>query len=113
MEFANEYCGGRLLLLCQWQRAEARSLIVWQHAGLSGVCSRISFESAFYSLKRMLTCQEQKEAGIVFSHLEKLLAASPGKYLFGDIGVADFMLVPTVVRLMSHRVSDVSTFGTA
>lgn len=104
MEFANEYCGGRLLPSCQWKRAEARSLIAWQHAGLSGICSRISFESAFYSHKRMLTCQEQKEAGIVIAHLENLLAASPGSYLFGDIGLADFMLVPTVVRLMSHRV---------
>ena len=103
MEFANEMCGGRLLPSDPVRRAKARSLVGWQHAGLSNICSRISFESAFYPYKRKLTDEEQGEAGGLFDHVEQLLRASGGPFLFGDISLADCMLAPAVVRLTRHH----------
>lgn len=102
MEFANDACGGRLLPQDMLARAEARSLMAWQHAGLSGICARISFESAFYPRKRLLTESEQSEAARVFKALESILGRSPGPFLYGAIGLADFMLAPLAIRLYRH-----------
>lgn len=104
MEYANDHCNGALLPRQRWQRASARSLIAWQHAGLSGICARISFESAFYPYKRKLSGAEQTEAARLFAHLEDLLAGSSGPFLFGEAGLADFMLAPTAIRLSRHGV---------
>jgi glutathione S-transferase len=109
MEFANDACGGQLLPSDPVQRARARSLVAWQHAGLSNICARISFESAFYPYKRALTDAEQTEAKRLFEHLEQLLKASGGPFLFGNIGLADFMLTPAVVRLLRHG-ADLSAY---
>src|SRR3546814_10167513 len=62
MEYANEVADGVLLPEDRAARARARSLMAWQHSGLSGICARISFESAFYPLKRSLTDTECAEA---------------------------------------------------
>lgn len=103
MEYANDVAGGRLLPADPLDRAEARSLMAWQHAGLSGICARISFESAFYPYKRALTDAEQQEAARLFAAIEPLLARSGGAFLFGAATLADFMLAPTAVRLARHR----------
>lgn len=103
MEFANDICGGELLPQNLRHRAEARALVAWQHAGLSRICERISFESSFFPYKRKLSEAEQTESGRLFAHLESILARSTGPYLFGAIGLADFMLVPTITRLTRHQ----------
>lgn len=103
MEYANDVAGGALLPAGLLDRAEARSLMAWQHAGLSGICARISFESAFYPYKRALTDAEQREAARLFAALEPLLARSGGSFLFGAATLADFMLAPTAIRLARHR----------
>src|SRR4051812_20747387 len=36
MEYANDRCGGRLLPADPVRRARARSVVAWQHSGLSG-----------------------------------------------------------------------------
>ncbi|MGH6978578.1 MAG: glutathione S-transferase family protein, partial [Brevundimonas sp.] len=102
MEYANEACGGRLLPGDGVVRARARAIVAWQQAGLSNICRRISFESAFYPLKRPLTEMEASERHRLFSLLEQTLAESGGPWLFGDLSLADLVLVPTVVRLNSH-----------
>jgi len=104
MEFANDACGGRLLPADPVARAKARSLVAWQHAGLSKICARISFESAFYPYKRRLTDSEQAQGERLFDHTEQLLRASGGPFLFGAISLADFMLTPAVVRLTRHAI---------
>lgn len=104
MEFANERCGGALLPADPLKRAQARSLIAWQHAGLSKICSRISFESAFYPLKRVLTLLEQREAERLFAHAEELLQLSGGPFLFDALTLADLALAPTLIRLVRHNV---------
>lgn len=104
MEFANDRCGGALLPHDLLKRAQARSLVAWQHAGLSRICSLVSFESAFYPLKRVLTRQEQREAERLFDHAEQLLAASGGPFLFGALSLADLALTPTLIRLVRHNV---------
>lgn len=104
MEFANDHAEGRLLPRDPLARAEARSLMAWQHSGLSGICERISFESAFYPYKRNLSDQEHGEAGRLFRALEPLLQKSAGPYLFGTATLADFMLAPAAVRLSRHDV---------
>lgn len=102
MEYANDACGGRLLPADLTQRAQARSLVAWQHSGLSNICARISFESAFYPEKRTLTAIETSECERLFGVLAKYLADSGGPFLFGNLSLADLILVPTIVRLVAH-----------
>lgn len=102
MEFANDACNGELLPRDIEARAHARSLVAWQHAGLSSLCHRISFESAFYPLKRPLTDAEQEECDRLFHCYEALLERYGGPHLFGEVSLADFMHAPTVVRLARH-----------
>jgi glutathione S-transferase len=104
LEFANDTSGGFLLPSDLLSRGQARSLLGWQHSGLSNICSRISFESAFYPLKRILTRQEQREAERLFDHSEQLLSVSGGPFLFGILSLADLALTPTLIRLSRHRV---------
>ncbi len=104
MEYANDLSGGRLLPVDLKERARARSILAWQHSGLSNICSRISFESAFYPLKRKLSYYEQEEADRLLTALEASLVASGGPYLFGTVSLADLTLVPTVIRLSRHNV---------
>lgn len=103
MELANDHAHGKLLPAGMGARAVARSIMAWQHAGLSRICWRISFESAFYPSKRALTCDEQREVERLCLALEPLLVASGGPYLFGDVSLADFSLAPTAVRLYRHQ----------
>ncbi len=102
MEYANDACGGALLPAPLARRAQARSIVAWQHAGLSGICSRISFESGFYPDKRNLTAGEQAEAAVLVRHLDELLRQENGSYLFSNLSLADLALVPTIVRLTRH-----------
>jgi len=102
MEYANDMVGGRLLPTDPLRRAQARSLMAWQHSGLSRICARISFESAFYPYKRSLTYEENAEASRFFGAIEPILLESGGPFLFGEPGLADFMLAPTALRLLRH-----------
>ncbi len=110
MEFANDASEGRLLPVDRTQRAQARAILAWQHSGLSSICSRISFESAFYPLKRTLTPGEVSECESLLMVLARSLEASGGPYLFGALSLADLALVPTVVRLTRHNL-DLSGFA--
>lgn len=103
MEFANDVCHGALLPTDIEARAHARSVVAWQHAGLSSICRSISFESAFYPIKRRLTPGECAEGARLFAHYEELLTRYQGPYLFGSLSLADFMHVPAVIRLTRHR----------
>jgi glutathione S-transferase len=103
MEYANDLCDGRLLPIEFKLRAQARSLMAWQHSGLSGICSRISFESAFYPAKRTLTAFETSECEHLFGVLATHLNESGGPFLFGNLSLADLTLVPTIVRLIAHE----------
>jgi len=105
MEYANDLCGGNLLPKDIKARARARSLAAWQHAGLSGICSRISFESSFYPDRRPMTDGEISESNRIFSVWEQVLSQSNGPYLVGDLSLADLCFVPTVLRLTSHMPS--------
>ncbi|WP_295813036.1 glutathione S-transferase family protein [uncultured Nitratireductor sp.] len=104
MEFANDVSGGRLLPRDPETRAHARALVAWQHTGLSSICHRISFESAFYPFKRALSTEEQTECRRLLDCYEACLADSGGPFLFEDISLADFMHTPTVIRLYRHDV---------
>ncbi|QFT55853.1 glutathione S-transferase family protein [Microbulbifer sp. THAF38] len=103
MEYANDIGGGNLLPSDPLLRARARSFLSWQHAGLSGLCPRLSFESAFYPDKRQMTQEEQIDAERLFRCWEQELSLSGGPYLCGDLSLADLALVPTVIRIYSHR----------
>lgn len=102
MEYASDLAGGRLWPTDAIARAAARSLFAWQHAGLSGLCARLSFESAFYAERRVMTASERDEASRFFEVCEHALLRSGGPWLAGDLSLADLALVPTVVRLMAH-----------
>lgn len=102
MEFANDVCQGILLPTDIEARAHARSVMAWQHAGLSSICRSISFESAFYPVKRSLGLGERSECARLFAHYEDLLTRYGGPFLFGSLSLADFMHVPTVIRLTRH-----------
>lgn len=102
MEYASEQGDGSLLPEDPVTRARARSWLAWQHAGLSMLCPKISFESAFYPQKRVLTDSELVDCERLFAALESELEASGGPYLFGDLSLADINLAPTVIRLDAH-----------
>jgi glutathione S-transferase len=102
MEYANELGGGRLLPGNIGARAHARSLAAWQHAGLSGLCPRLSFESSFYPDRRPMSDKETSESGRIFRVWEQELSHSGGPYLVGELSLADLCFVPTVLRLISH-----------
>jgi glutathione S-transferase len=103
MEFANDVCPGALLPTDIEARAHAQPIIAWQRSGLSSICRNISFESAFYPIKRRLTPGELAECARLFAHYEELLARYQGPYLLGSLSLADLMHVPTVIRLTRHR----------
>jgi glutathione S-transferase len=114
MEYANDVSGGKLLPSDAVARGQARSIVAWQHSGLSNICARISFESAFYPVKRGLSPTEQGECKRLFDWLEQLITASRGPYLFGAaVALADFALVPAVVRLTRHDLNLGSWPGSA
>lgn len=102
MEYANELAGGSLLPADTRERAHVRSLLAWQHAGLSGLCPRLSFESAFHPERRAMTDDEVADAARIFDVWEAELARSGGPYLAGALSLADLAFVPTVVRLHAH-----------
>lgn len=102
MEYASDVAGGALLPAEPRTRAQARALMAWQHSGMSNICARISFESAFYPLKRPLSDTERAQCRPLFDHLENILEMSGGPFLFGWISLADLILVPSVVRLARH-----------
>lgn len=104
MEFANDTCGGALLPSDMLARARARAMSAWQHSGLSSICRRISFESAFYPYRRALTEAEQAETRPLLGAYESCLREYAGDFLFGAVSLADFMHAPTVVRLHRHAV---------
>lgn len=105
MEYANDIAGGRLLPADPLHRAAARSIVAWQHAGLSSIARRISFESAFYSPRRDLSAEEVAECDRLCAHLQQRLEASGGPFLFGACSLADFALAPTVIRLHRHQLN--------
>lgn len=102
MEYANDLSGGRLLPMDLTARAHARSLVAWQHSGLSGLCPALSFESSFYPVRRSMTDREILESGRIFGVWEQELAQGKGPYLVGALSLADLCFVPTVLRLMAH-----------
>jgi glutathione S-transferase len=102
MEYANELSGGRLLPADIGQRARARSLMAWQHSGLSGICPRLSFESSFYPDRRQMTQEELEQAQRIFGVWESELQRSAGPFLLGALSLADLAFVPTVLRLAAH-----------
>lgn len=102
MEYANDLCGGALLPADVRQRAQARALLAWQHAGLSGLCPRLSFESAFHPERRAMTAIEQEQARRIFAAWEQALVRGDGPWLMGPLSLPDLAFVPTVVRLLAH-----------
>lgn len=103
MEFASEYGEQPLLPSDMELRARARSFVSWQHSGLSNICPRLSFESAFYPDRRGMTADEVSDCERLFEVLENEIAAHGGPYLVGDLSLADIALVPTVIRLDAHN----------
>jgi glutathione S-transferase len=102
MEYANELGGGFLLPEERKARAVARSLLAWQHGGLSRLCSALSFESAFYETKRTATRAEKAEGDRLLGVWSHCLRGSGGPYLTGPLSLADLAFVPTVIRIFSH-----------
>jgi glutathione S-transferase len=85
--------------------ARARSLMAWQHSGLSGICPRLSFESSFYPDRREMTQEELGQAQRIFRVWESELQRSAGPFLLGALSLADLAFVPTVLRLTAHMKS--------
>ena len=102
MEYVNELGNGSLLPKDIQLRAQARSLMAWQHSTFGKVCSCISFESAFYKNRKQLSENEIESAEWVYSIWETHLERNNGPYLFGQFSLADIALIPSVIRLTAH-----------
>ncbi len=103
MEYASETGPRPLWPEDPLARARARSLLAWVHGGLSGLCSRLSFESAFYPERRAMTVEEITESDRICAVWERTLLESDGPYLFGALSLADLAFVPVVCRILAHR----------
>lgn len=103
MEYAGELGEKPLLPTDPRQRAHARSLLAWMHSGLSGLCGRLSFESTFYPVRRVMTASEAQEADRILSLWNDELRRSGGPWLVGDLSLADLAFVPVVWRLRAHE----------
>jgi glutathione S-transferase len=103
MEYANELGDGSLLPADIKLRAQARSLLAWQHSGLSNLCPRLSFESSFYPDKREMSSDEVADTKRLFDVFEMSLQRSGGSFLVGALSLADLVFVPTLIRIMSHE----------
>jgi glutathione S-transferase len=104
MEYASE-SGDRPLLPDDLRlRAHARALTSWVHAGLSGLCGQLSFESAFYPERRAMTATETAEAARIVSVWSDELRRSGGPWLVGELSLADLAFVPVVCRLQAHGI---------
>jgi len=102
MEYASELGAGSLLPTDMKLRAQARSLVAWQHSGLSNLCPRLSFESSFYPDRRVMSFDEVTDTKRLFDVLEMALQHSGGPFLVGALSLADLVFVPTLIRIMSH-----------
>ncbi|MGB0944851.1 MAG: glutathione S-transferase family protein [Marinomonas sp.] len=102
MEFVNELSNNQLLPDDTFVRAEARSMLAWQHADMGKICPSLSFESSFYPDKKILSADNVKSAEGLYQVWEGLLSKYQGPYLFGNVSLADLTLVPSVLRLTSH-----------
>jgi glutathione S-transferase len=109
MEYASELGEKPLLPQDAKKRAHTRSLVAWQHSGLSDICGELSYESAFYPNRRKITEIEAMQSRRLFTVWEKELKHSGGPYLSGELSLADLMFVPTVVRLLAHQ-ADLSLY---
>lgn len=103
MEYANDLGDGKLLPNNIKLRAQARSLVAWQHSTFSKVCPCLSFESAFYKEKKQLTANEIASTEWVYSIWEEYLTKNDGGYLVGQYSLADIALVPSILRLQAHH----------
>jgi len=102
MEYANDLGGGALLPADAKLRARVRSLVAWQHSGLSNLCARLSFESSFYPDRRAMLKEEIPQSERVFRMWKDELTHHGGPYLVGGLSLADLAFVPTILRLTSH-----------
>lgn len=103
MEYANDLGEGSLLPKDIKLRAQARSLVAWQHSTFSRVCACLSFESAFYEQKKQLSADEIKTIEWIYQIWEQHLCLNGGSYLLGEFSLADIALVPSVLRFTSHH----------
>ena len=103
MEYANELGDSTLLPKDLKLRAQARALVAWQHSTFSKVCPCLSFESAFYKEKKLLTANEITATEWVYSIWEDYLTENNGDYLIGAFSLADIALLPSVLRFRSHH----------
>jgi glutathione S-transferase len=102
MEYANDLGDGSLLPADIKLRAQTRSLVAWQHSGLSNLCPRLSFESSFYADRRAMSSDEVADTKRLFDVLEMTIQRRGGPFLVGALSLADLAFVPTVIRIMSH-----------
>jgi glutathione S-transferase len=102
MEYANELGDGTLLPNNIRLRAHARSLVAWQHSGLSGICAQLSYESSFDPNRRGMTASELAQTDRLFRVWDDVLKRSGGPYLLGALSLADLAFVPAVLRLTSR-----------
>jgi glutathione S-transferase len=105
MEYASELGERPLLPADRVRRARARSLMAWMHAGLSELCSGMSFESTFVPDRPPAPPGALEEAARVVAAWSDELARHGGPYLVGDLSLADLAFVPTVRRLVAHGVA--------
>ncbi len=110
MEYASDTGVRRLLPDDPRQRAEARAWLAWQHAGLSGLCPELSFESVFYPERRALTVTEHGDIHRLADAWDGALAESGGPYLVGgELSLPDLAFVPTILRIQAYR-PDLSSY---
>jgi glutathione S-transferase len=99
MEYANELGPRRLLPADVRLRALARSLVSWQHAGLSNICHDLSMGSRPDRAPFAMSLQQAADAANLFVAWENALRRYGGPYLCGELSLADLAFVPTILTV--------------
>jgi glutathione S-transferase len=103
MEYANDaFAGPALLPADPRERARARGLLAWMHAGLTELRRGMPFEGTFHARPVAAPDAAVRDAARVAEAWERELARSDGPYLFGALSLADLTFVPVVRRLRAH-----------
>jgi len=105
MEYASEMGDASLLPVDARLRAHARSLVAWVHAGLSNLCSTLSFASTFHRAPEPASATEREESKQIIITWSAELDRHGGPYLVGDLSLADIAFVPLVRRLLKRGIT--------
>lgn len=103
MEYVDDgFDGPHLMPSNPRERARARTLLAWMHAGFTALRRGMPFEGTFHSHPVAADDEALRDAARAAEAWERELTRSDGPYLLGPLTLADLTFVPVLRRLRAH-----------